>query len=272
MQLLPSGFALPPLPYLLVVALGSLAVLALLYRRSPPVTPRIVTAFAPWMVAGATGYALFQVNAVPGPVEPLFGNPLVYATTFVLAGLVWLASADHPPDRWELPSVPGAVGGTGMAVAGTLLAVAVLVGLARDSLSLYWSGVGLVVSAALAAVAWVAVRDRLDVAVTGSPGGLVLFGHVLDGVSTAVGTHLGFGEQTPLSSAVIEFGATLPVASYLGDAWLFVVVKLLLAVVVLYLFTDYVREEPAEGTLLLGVVAAVGLGPGAHNLVLFAIA
>lgn len=35
---------------------------------------------------------------------------------------------------------------------------------------------------------------------------------------------------------------------------------------------DYVREEPTEGYLLLGLVAAVGLGPGVHNLVLFSIA
>ena len=272
MQLLPAGFALPPLPYLLAVVLGSLAVLGLLARRRPTVTPRVVTAFAPWMVAGATGYALFQTGAVPDAVSPLFGNPIVYLSTFVLAGAVWLATADYPADRWQLPSVPGAVGATGVATAGTLLAVAVVSGVASDSLSLFWPGVGLAVSVGLAAVTWVVVRDTLGVEVTGSPGRLVLFGHVLDGISTAVGTHLGFAEQTPLSAAVIEFGASLPVASYLGDAWLFVVVKLALAVVVLYLFTDYVRESPGEGALLLGFVAAVGLGPGAHNLVLFALA
>lgn len=272
MQLLPSGFALPPLPYLLVVAVGSVAVAGLLYRRSPPVTSRVVAAFAPWMVAGATGYALFQVDAVPAPVAPLFGNPVVYVTTFLLAGLVWLASADYSPDRWGLPSVPGAIAATGATVAGTLLAYAVVVGVARDTLSLFWPAVGFVGSVALAAVTWFVVRDRIRVGVTGSPGALVLFGHVLDGVSTAVGAHLGFAEQTPLSGVVIEFGAGLPPAAVFGDAWLFVLVKLVLAIVVLYLFADYVREEPAEGALLLGVVAAVGLGPGAHNLVLFALA
>jgi uncharacterized membrane protein len=272
MQLLPTGFALPPLPYLLAVVLGSLTVLGLLYRRRPGVTPRVVTAFAPWMVAGATGYALFQVGAVPVPLEPLFGNPVVYLSTFVLAGGVWLATADYPADRWSLPSVPGVVGATGVVVAGTLLTAAAVVGAAGDGLSLFWPGVGLVVSVGLTAVTWVGVRDTLGVGVTGSTGALVLFGHVLDGVSTAVGTHIGFSEQTPLSGVVIEFGASLPVATYLGDAWLFVVVKLALAVVVLYLFTDYVRETPDEGALLLGFVAAVGLGPGAHNLVLFALA
>jgi uncharacterized membrane protein len=45
-----------------------------------------------------------------------------------------------------------------------------------------------------------------------------------------------------------------------------------LATGVVLLLTDYVEEAPREGVLLLGLVAAVGLGPGAHNLVLFTVA
>jgi len=37
------------------------------------------------------------------------------------------------------------------------------------------------------------------------------------------------------------------------------------------LLADSVREDPAEGRLLFVLVAAVGLGPGAHNLLLFTI-
>uniref|UniRef100_UPI000299E622 DUF63 family protein n=1 Tax=Halococcus hamelinensis TaxID=332168 RepID=UPI000299E622 len=103
--------------------------------------------------------------------------------------------------------------------------------------------------------------------------GLCVLGHALDGVSTAVGIDvLGFGERSPFSRAIIEFAATLPTASLLGAGWLFVVVKLALAAAVLVLLASYVREEPGEGYLLLGAVAAVGLGPGAHNLLLFTIA
>jgi uncharacterized membrane protein len=49
-------------------------------------------------------------------------------------------------------------------------------------------------------------------------------------------------------------------------------VKLGLAAGVVVLLSEYVAEEPRQGTLLLGLVAAVGLGPGAHNLVLFTVA
>lgn len=272
MQLLPSGFALPPAPYLLALGLATMLVGGLLVRRGPPITPRLVGAFAPWMVAGATGYALFQVRAVPDPLAPLFGNPVVYLSTFVLAGAVWLAVADRSADRWARGSAPWTVAASGTLVAGGLLAVAAGVALARGSLTLWWPSVAVAVSVGLAGGTWLLARDRLDVGATGAPGVLVVAGHVLDGVSTAVGTHLGYGEQTPLSAIVIDLGAALPPASVLGDAWLFVVVKLLLALIVVALFGDYVREEPAEGSLVLGLVAAVGLGPGAHNVVLFALA
>jgi uncharacterized membrane protein len=44
-----------------------------------------------------------------------------------------------------------------------------------------------------------------------------------------------------------------------------------LATALIVFIGEYAAEEPERGYLLLGGVAAVGLGPGAHNLVLFAI-
>ena len=269
-QLLPTGVGLPPLPYLVAVALAVAAVGGALYRRRPPVTARVVAGFAPWMVAGASGYALFQVRAVPDAVAPLFGNPIVYASTFAVAGAVWLAVANRPADRWALSAVPGILAVSGGSVAALLVAAGVATALARGSLTLAWPLGGLGLSVALTAGIWLGVRDR--VGITGWPGLLVLFGHTLDGVSTAVGVRLGFGEQTPLSARLIEAGAGLPPASLLGEAWLFVLVKLVVATGVLFVFREYVREDPGEAALYLGVVAAVGLGPGAHNLVLFAVA
>lgn len=268
-QLLPTGAALPPLPYLLAVAVAVLAVGGALRRRRPEITPDVVAGFAPWMVAGATGYALFQAEAVPALLAPLFGNPIVYATTFAVAGAVWLAVADRSSQGWALDSTPGALVLSGGVVALALVAAAFATALAAGTFSPLASLAGLALSVLIAGGVWLAVRDR--VGATGLPGLLVLFGHTLDGVSTAVGIELGFGEQTPLSAVLIEFGAGLPPADLLGAAWLFVIVKILVATLVLFAFREYVREEPGEGSLLLGLVAAVGLGPGAHNLVLFAI-
>jgi uncharacterized membrane protein len=125
-----------------------------------------------------------------------------------------------------------------------------------------------------AAGTWLLLR-RLSpaVTVTGRLGILAVGAHALDGVSTAVGIDLlGFGERTPLSRLVIEFGASLPTAPAIGGAWLFVLVKLVVASVVVVALTETVREEPTTGRLLLGFVAAVGLGPGAHNVLLFTVA
>ena len=102
---------------------------------------------------------------------------------------------------------------------------------------------------------------------------LATFGHALDAVSTAVGVDvLGFGERSPLSQHIMDAAAALPTADAVGVGWLFVLVKLAVVAGVVALFAEYVEEDPAEGYLLLGFVAAVGLGPGVHNLFLFTVA
>jgi uncharacterized membrane protein len=52
---------------------------------------------------------------------------------------------------------------------------------------------------------------------------------------------------------------------------LFVVIKLFAAGVIVHLFVNFVREEGEWSYLLLGVAGAVGLGPGAHNVLLYAV-
>jgi uncharacterized membrane protein len=102
---------------------------------------------------------------------------------------------------------------------------------------------------------------------------VAVFGHALDGVSTAVGVDLlGSGERSPIPAAIMEFAGSLPTASAIGQGWLFVLVKLLIAAAVLLLFADFIQEDPVQGNAALGVVAAVGLGPGTHNILLFAAA
>lgn len=272
MPLLPSGFALPPLPYLLVLSVGVGATVALLYRARPPVTPQVVLGFTPWMVVGATLYALYQARVLPPGLAPLFGSPAVYLTTFVFAGLVWFAGAGFPADEWGLRSAPGLLLIIGGATAGIVVGTALDVALSRDALKLAWPLAALIGAAVIAGVTWLlASRGAPQMRATGGPGALVVFGHTLDGVSTALGTALGFAEQSPLSRLILQIGNLLPTAPYVGAGWLFVVVKLALAVLVAYLLADPIHENPRETYLLLAFVAAVGLGPGVHNLVLFAI-
>ena len=126
----------------------------------------------------------------------------------------------------------------------------------------------------LTAIGWLVLRRLRPAATatTGAVGLLALFGHTLDGVSTAIGVDvLGFGERTPLSRLILDTADALPTAELLGVGWLFVAVKIVVAGVVVVLFREYVADEPTEGYALLGFVAAVGFGPGVHNLLLFTV-
>jgi uncharacterized membrane protein len=271
MAILPAGFALPALPYLVGLLAAAAVAGGLLYRRRPPVTESTVAALTPWMAAGGAMYAMFQAGLVPGAVAPLFGSPAVYVTVGVVAAALWAGLSELPADGYHSGSAPGVLGAAGAALAAT--AVVAAVGLtAGRGLQLGVSALIVGVSGLVAAVTWTALRRAREVSAVGVVGPLVIFGHALDGVSTAVGYELlGFGEQVPLSALLIGAGEALPTAEFIGGAWLFVVVKLLVAAVVVVLFDDYVRESPPDGYLLLGVIVAVGLGPGFHNLVLFAI-
>ncbi|MFC5365452.1 DUF63 family protein [Salinirubrum litoreum] len=271
MAVLPEGFALPPFPYLLAVLGGLAGVGWLVVQRRPPVTDRTIAGFAPWMLVGSASHVLSVVGALPPVVDPLAGTPTVYGTVAVLAGGVWLL-ADAQADGTD--TTARLLGGLGLLALAVPVALALLDGLGRGSLRLFWPTVGLLGSIVLSAGVWLLLRRlRPVVEVTGAAGALAVFGHVLDGVSTAVGIDLlGFGERSPLSRYLIEFAAELPTASVIGSGWLFVVVKVLLAGFLVVLLSDYVEEEPTEGYLLVGFVAAVGLGPGAHNLLLFTVA
>ncbi|WP_152043432.1 DUF63 family protein [Salinigranum salinum] len=273
MLLLPEGFALPPAPYLVALLLGVAVVGIGARRRDLAVDERHILAFVPWMLAGASTHALYVVDALPSMLRPLGGTPAVYATVAVVAGLVWLAAdATFADDTGKRTA--RALGVAGLVAFLPACGAGVAVGLSRGTFAPVWPAIALVVSLAVGAATWVVLRRTVPrVEAAGVVGALAVVAHALDGVSTAVGVDvLGFGERTPLSRVIIETAAGLPTAEVIGAGWLFVVVKLAVASVVVVLLADLVEEDPREGALLLGFVAAVGLGPGAHNLLLFAIA
>lgn len=272
-MILPADFGVPPLPYAVGLAVALAATAGALYFRQPQVNARVVSALAPWMASGGALYALYQAETIPADIAPLFGSPAVYGTVGVLAGLVWAAVADRPSDSWELSGAPAflAVSG-GVLLAGVLLVAAIGPTPRAVGTTPLVSGSILLASVLVAGGVWVALSRFVAVSATGWLGAVTVFGHTLDGISTAIGfDHLGFGEQTPLSRILLEVGQGLPIADVLGGGWLFVLIKVALGAAVVVLFEGYIREEPMEGSLLLGLIAAVGLGPGFHNLVLFVI-
>ena len=259
-MVLPAGFALPPLPYLLALGTGVAAVAFVLYDRRPRVTDRVVMGFVPWIIVGSALHVLYQLELSPAVVRPLLGTPAVYLTTFVLAGAIWLVSGDRAP----------AVRAISGSIAFVVLAG---VGLSTRPVRVGWPLAGLIVSRLLGGIVWGGLRRvRPAVRATGWTGGLVLVAHSVDAVSTAIGVDvLGFGERTPASRLVMDIAAMLPTADTFGVGWLFVVVKVGIASLVVWLFVDFVREDPQQARLLLLVIAAVGLGPGVHNLLLYTV-
>lgn len=271
MPLLPEGFALPPLPYLVALVAAVVLVAGGVYARRPTVTARHVLGLAPWMAVGSALHVLYVVGALPAGLRPFAGTPAVYLTVAAVAGGLWLAADAVAATRDRVPSTLAIAGVLALApvVAGVLW-----VGVDRGTLSPVWPAVALVASVPVTWGAWVAlVRLYPRSSVAGWVGVLTVFGHALDGVSTAVGIDLlGFGERTPLSRWIMEIASTLPTGDLIGAGWLFVLVKLALAGGIVALFAETIEEDPTAGYLLLGFVAAVGLGPGTHNLLLFTVA
>ena len=268
---LPEGFVLPPLPYLVGLLLATLIVGTLLYLIKPPVTGWDVVALGAWMAIGGALHALQQVGAFPPMVEPLMEAPAVYLTAFVIAGGLWLV-ATIANAAGVVGSAPRLVGGVGVLVGIVLVAFAIVLGQTQGTLDPLWPSIGLFASVLVAAAAFIGLSLTYTdaVATTGKTGALVVFAHTLDGVSTAIGMDvLGAGERSPLPQMIMDVAAGLPTAEFIGVGWLFVLVKILLAVGVVALFTDYVKEDPYRGNILLAAVAAFGLGPGVHNLLLF---
>ena len=275
-EVLPSGLSVPPLIYLIPLVVLTVGVIALAIVVNAPMTDEAIVAFAPWMALGAIFHVLYQQEAFPGSIEPLFGAPSVYLSTFVAAGLVWFLTTLYGDMRSNV-SVERRLGGVGLALAAVFAGFSLFVGADRGTLtpdSAFWPLIGLVLGGVLAVLAWVVLSLTFTDAArrTGMPGSLVVFAHTIDGVSTAIGVDvLGVTERTPMSREIMDFAATLPTEAYLGSGWLFVAVKVTLALVVLAAVEGLYRDEPLQARILLGLVAAVGLGPGIHNLLLFAV-
>jgi len=273
-MVLPSGLTLPPLPYVVLLVGATLLVGALLVAIEPLVDQRIVTALAPWAALGGVLHALSQppIYLYTPALDPLFRAPAVYLTTFVLAGTVWLLLSLLGVRRGSDTTITRNLGLVGTAILTVMLVLTAITALRSGLLDPVWPTAAfigsLVVSGVvvLAIALWrtpVMIRSRYAAPV-------VIFAHVFDGVSTAIGTDvLGVGERSPIPRAIMDFAGTLPTASTIGSGWLFVVVKIVVASAVVVLMHQYLEDEPVEGSLILAFITAVGLGPATNNFVLF---
>jgi len=283
MQVPFDGFVVPPLPYAVLLVSAAAIVVAILYAIRPPITQMGVLSLVPWMVSGAALHVFYQLGTVapeqvyPPLIEPLFSAPAVYLSTFVAMGVIWiLASIVGTTTRSEAEGkdyVAQYLGATGIGVMVSLIALVVWQGLGPGAaFEPIVPLAGFLLTLALTFVIYILLGTwrTYIIAEARYVGALVLFAHLLDGVTTAIGVDIfGTGERSVIPARIIEFAADLPTAQYIGSGWLFVVVKMLVAVFIVVAFADYVREKPDQGNLLFAFVTAVGLGPAMNNIFLF---
>jgi uncharacterized membrane protein len=273
-MVLPSGLVVPGLEYVLGLAVLTLVVVVLLVGMDPSVTNGLVVAFGPWMVIGGGLHAFYQIGTYSPTVAPLFSAPAVYVTAFDVLCVVWIL-AQFLSRVWDAPHVVSRyVGGVGTGVLVVLVGALFYQSIPFGGPYFVWPATIVLVSGMVAVVTYFLLGVWLTDAVSkvGLAGGLVVIAHALDGISTAIGVDvLGTGERSPLPRAIMEFAGTLPTADVIGVGWLFVLVKLVVAVGLLVYIADWVEDDPTAGRLALAFTAALGLGPAANNLFLFVI-
>lgn len=263
---------------LVFLGAGSVLVLGLLYFVRPEIRQRTIVAMVPWMVAGGAMRALDTIGAYPDQFALLFDQEAVALTTWILTGMVWAMMVTATSFERSTGTDAQYLTAAGVGVTMPLL-VALLFRSFGAELQAVLIAVGALVAAVvLAAVAYVLLSYVYSKAIieTGLLGWILVFGHVLDGTTTAVAVDV---RHIPVNYAVgrmiTDYAATLPTEQYLGTAWLLVLIRLVLAIVVVsgvaHLLSRYLKDREGLGYLLLGVVTAFGVGPGIHHLLILLI-
>ncbi|AXG07814.1 DUF63 family protein [Haloplanus rubicundus] len=203
------------------------------------------TVFGVTLAAVVASVALARRNVVDDYTRPLLASGVVFLVATLLF-LLWSAVAPDGPGTFYPQVIVVILAGSTVSAAGT------------------W---------------WLIERFAPAVnAGTGRMGFVVIWGHAVDGVANVVGLDwmvaLGAGPNLvpkhPVNRAIVEItGSTLPasVLAVTGDTWPFLVVKLVAATVVVWLFDAQIFDEnPRYAILLMIAILAVGLGPGTRDM------
>jgi len=216
------------------------------------------------------------------PLNTLIISPVIYFTVFAITLLAVVASVALARrgvvERYTRPLF-----GAGVVVLGTTLLYLLWSGVAPDGPGTFYPQVIVVIllgSTLTAGGTWWLI-ERYAPAInagTGRMGFVVIWGHAVDGVANVVGLDwmvaLGAGPNLvpkhPVNQAVVDItAATLPASTLAitGDTWPFLVVKLVAATVVVWLFDAQIFEDsPRYAVLLMIAILAVGLGPGTRDM------
>ena len=154
-MVLPTGFELPPLPYLVVLVGGVVLIAAVMIALEPPVDQRTVVALAPWMALGGALHALNQppIELYDAALSPLFGAPAVYLTTFNTMGMVWLLLSFFGVRTGHDENISRNLGLVGTGILTVILLLSAITALRSDLIDPVWPALAVLVSLFVAAIA-----------------------------------------------------------------------------------------------------------------------
>ena len=286
----PGYTAVSEVGYAVTLVAMLLGVVFLLRRLDVGEEPRFFWALLPYMFLGGALRVVEDANdAVPQGVDAalaypwnaLIISPVIYVTMFALT-LVALVASVRLEEAGRVDGYERALAGVGAAALALVLAYLLWLAATTAHVGFFpqVAAVVLVVSTALVAGLWYGLERYWPSvnAGTGTMGLAVLWAHVLDGVANVVGIDWGaelglpYGDlvpKHPVNRALIGVGERFPEAltSVVGTAWPFLVVKVVAAVLVLYIFDEAIFEDGRRfAILLLVAIVAVGLGPGTRDM------
>jgi uncharacterized membrane protein len=277
------------LGYMIVLVFMLAGVYLLLRRLDLEPYRHFFYALVPWMLfGGALRVVEDAFDATPAGVDPaitypanvLIISPIIYFTVFVLAlGALlvskWLQRAGHA-DTYHYP-----LGGIGLGVLAATVGYLGFLALSTDYVE--WHPLILVTVVGLATLIAAAVYlalERWSPATnsgTGLMGAVVVWAHAIDGVANVLASDwtwvfgiAQYGAKHPIDrilSGILTSVQPASVTAVVGDSWLFLVVKIVVATLIVALFDDeFIQHSPRYAVVLLGAVVAVGLGPGTRDM------
>lgn len=272
--------AAPVWPSLVVLALLTCVVVAMIYAYQPPLPQTMAFAFVPWIVSGAILSAVASATQYPSYLVPLFTYPGAYLTAVLVPGLAWVAMLNLSVSGRRLPAYHHYIGTMGVG-AMVVLWFVLLLQVGTDELSRLLVVV-VVPLVALLSTGLVSLSigfwspDFVDYAAI--TGGFAVFGALVNGIATTTTVAAsGASGHTPFSATVREIVTTLAPGGVAGVdpthlwVWLFLLVNIAIGIHVATRLAPYADTSPRAVNALLGMVGTGGFALGFNRLLLLVV-
>ena len=288
----PGYTTVSTLGYIVILVFMLAGVYLLLQRFSLDPISHFFYALVPFMLFGGAlrtvedafvaAIRADQAPAIEYPLSGLLISPFIYFTVFGIALAAFLV-AKYLAYRsiTETYYYPLATAG------GVVLAMTVgyifYLSIVTDYVTFYPSILLLVLGlATVLSLATYYIVDRKWPSVnrgTGLMGLIVIWGHAIDGVANVLAQDWmwvwGLNDYVPkhvVNQLIVDTtgalqGGTEIFGVFVGQAWPFLIVKIVVPVAILAVFDkEFFEDSPYYAVMLLGAIVAVGLGPGTRDM------